>query len=146
MMCLYFISFVHTVSYLSVHIGVSNGFPTQPLLGNSTRLNCSVTPYPQLNYTFLTIQYQWYTNRTLRGSGQELMLTNLSPADATTYSCVVTIYSSSPTLLIRQISNQSTYELTTKSGHNSLCYNFKLICMQCFFFHYSSNFECFGVI
>ena len=143
---LVFYFFYHAVSYLSVHIGVSNGFPTQPILGASAGLNCSVTPYPQLDHTFLTIQYQWYTNSTLVGSGQELVLPNLSPADATTYSCAVTISSSNPTLLIRQISNQSTYELTTKSGHNSLCYNFKLICMQCFFFYYSSNFECFGVI
>ena len=106
--------FNHTVAY-SVRIGVSNGFPKQPLLGNSTKLNCSVTPYHQLNHTFFTIQYQWYTNSTLIGSGQELVLLNLSPADATTYSCIVAISSSSPTLLIRQITNQSTYELTTKS-------------------------------
>ena len=105
----------YTVSHISVHIGVSDGFPTQPLLGATTRLNCFVTPYPQISHTFLTMQYQWYTNGTLRGSGQELVLPNLSPADATTYSCVVTISSSNPTLLIRQISNQSTYELTLKS-------------------------------
>ena len=111
----------YTVAY-SVHIGVSNGFPTQPLLGNSTRLNCSVTPNPQLNHTFLTIQYQWYANSTLRGSVQELVLPNLSPADATTYSCIVTISSSSPTLLIKQINNQSTYELTIKS--EQCIYNF----------------------
>ena len=105
----------YTVSYISVRIGVSDGFQTQPLLGASTRLNCSVTPYPQLNHTFLTIQYQWYTNSTLRGSGQELVLPNLSPADAKTYSCIVTVSPSNPTLLIRQIRNQSTYELTIKS-------------------------------
>ena len=105
----------YTVSHINVHIGVSDGFPTQPLLGATTRLNCSVTPNPQISHTFLTIQYQWYTNSTLRESVQELVLTNLSAADATTYSCVVTISSSNPTLLIRQISNQSTYELTIKS-------------------------------
>ena len=111
---LIFTSFNYTVAY-GVHIGVSDMFPTQPLLGASTRLNCSVTPNPQLNHTFLTIQYQWYTNSTLIGSGQELVLPNLSPADATRYSCIVTISSSNPTLLIRQISNQSTYELAIKS-------------------------------
>ena len=43
------------------------------------------------------------------------MLHNLSPADATTYSCTVTVSSANPgEHLIRQISNQSMYDLRAK--------------------------------
>ena len=43
------------------------------------------------------------------------MLPNLSPADATTYSCTVTVSSANPgEHLIRQISNQSMYDLRPK--------------------------------
>ena len=92
------------VSYIDVHIGVSGG--VQPLLGASATLNCAVTVYPQLNQNILPIQYQWYVNSTLRGSVQELVLSDLSPADATTYSCNVTIR-----LVSSIIHNQSTYDL-----------------------------------
>ena len=98
------------------HHTPSNGFPSQPLLGTSTRLNCSVTLHPQLSQlTILTVQYQWSSNNVTRGSGQELVLPNLSPADATTYSCQVTVSSANPGDLIRQISNQSSYGLIIRS-------------------------------
>ena len=43
------------------------------------------------------------------------MLPNLSPADATAYSCTVTVSSANPgEHLIRQISNQSMYDLRAK--------------------------------
>ena len=50
------------------------------------------------------------------------MLPNLSPADATTYSCTVTVSSANPgEHLIRQISNQSMYDLRAKSVLQRQC-------------------------
>ena len=103
-----------TVSHIDVHTGVSDGFPTQPLLSTSTNLNCSVTLHPHLNLNILTIQYQWYSNGLLKGNGQELMLPNLSPVDAAMYSCNVTISSADPTVMLELIKNASIYCLTTR--------------------------------
>ena len=112
-----------TVSHIDVHTGPSNGFPSQPLLDTSTRLNCSVTLHPQLSQlTILTIQYQWSSNGVTRGSEQELVLPNLSPADATTYSCTVKVSSANPgEYLIRRISNQSMYDLRAKGVSHMQC-------------------------
>ena len=112
-----------TVSHIDVHTGPSNGFPSQPLLDTSTRLNCSVTLHPQLSQlTILTIQYQWSSNGVTRGSEQELVLLNLSPSNATTYSCTVTVSSANPgEHLIRQISNQSMYDLRAKGVSHRQC-------------------------
>ena len=105
-----------TVSHVDVLITPSDGFPTQPLLGTSTRLICSVTLHPQINPSTLTIQYQWSSNGEQRGSGQELALSDLSPDDATTYSCQVMVLPADPMqAMIRQISNDSTYTLVIKS-------------------------------
>ena len=85
---------------------MSSGFLPSPRLGTSTRLNCSVTLYPSsLNINDFTIQYQWSTNGTIRGNKSDLILPNLSPADATAYRCKVSIGNG-------QIINQSTYVLT----------------------------------
>ena len=113
-------SFVHrqnfTVSHVDVLITSSFGFPTQPLLGTSTRLNCSITLHPQLNPSILTIQYQWSSNGVQRGSERELALSDLSPADATTYSCQVKVRPDDPgQALIMQISNESAYTLVINS-------------------------------
>ena len=51
------------------------------------------------------------------------MLPNLSPADATTYSCLVTVSSANPGDLIRQISNQS----SIVKGMSFLFYEFSRI-------------------
>ena len=105
-----------TVSHVDVLITPSDGFPTQPLLGTSTRLTCSVTLHPQLNPSILTIQYQWSSNGVQRGSGRELVLLDLSPADATTYACRVMVLPADPgQVMIRQISNESAYTLVIKS-------------------------------
>ena len=105
-----------TVSHVDVLITPSDGFPTQPLLGTSTRMTCSVTLHPQLNPSILTIQYQWSSNRGQKGSGHELVLSDLSPADATTYSCQVMVLSADlGQAMIRQISNESAYTLVIKS-------------------------------
>ena len=119
----------YTVSYIDVHTGPSNGFPSQPLLGTSTRLSCSVTLHPQLSQlTILAIQYQWSSNGVTIGSGQELVLPNLSVADATTYSCQVTVTSANPGLdLIRQISNQSSYDLMIRSELKLSTHNTNII-------------------
>ena len=104
-----------TVSHLDVLITPSDGFAT-PLLSNDTRLNCSVTLHPQLNQSILTIQYQWFSNGEQRGSGRELALSDLSPADATTYSCQVIVLPAYPgQAMIRQISNESAYTLVINS-------------------------------
>ena len=101
---------------MDILITPSDGFPTQPLLGNNTRLNCSVTLHPQLNPSILTIQYQWSSNGVQRGSGHELVLSDLSPADATSYSCQVMVLPADPRqAMIRQISNESAYTLVIKS-------------------------------
>ena len=101
-----------TASYISVHTNISYGFPSQPLLGTSTTLNCSVTLHPpSLNISVLTIQYQWSSNGTARGNESELMLPSLSPADATTYNCNVTVASSIQGYVI---SNLSTYILRAR--------------------------------
>ena len=77
---------------------------------------CSVTLHPQINPSTLTIQYQWSSNGEQRGSGHELTLSNLSPDDATTYSCQVTVLPADPMqAMIRQISNDSAYTLMIKS-------------------------------
>ena len=105
-----------TVSHVDVLITPSDGFPTQPLLGNNTKLACSVTLHPQLNPSILTIQYKWYSNGEQRGSGHELVLSDLSPADATTYSCQVMVLPADPgQAMIREISNESAYTLVIKS-------------------------------
>ena len=105
-----------TVSHVDVLITPSDGFPTQPLLGNNTRLTCSYTLHPQLNPSILTIQYQWFSNGVQRGSGRELILSDLSPADATTYSCQVMVLPADPgQAIIRQISNESAYTLVINS-------------------------------
>ena len=105
-----------TVSHVDVLITPSDGFPTQPLLGTSTRLTCSVTLHPQLNPSILTIQYQWSSNGVQSRSGHELVLSDLSPADATTYSCQVMVLPADPgQAMIRQISNESAYTLMIKS-------------------------------
>ena len=49
-----------------------------------------------------------------RGSEQELVLPNLSPADATTYSCTVTVSSANQENLIGAISNQSSFDLIAR--------------------------------
>ena len=105
-----------TVSRVDVLITPSDGFPTQPLLGTSTRLNCSVILHPQLNPSILAIQYQWYSNETQKESGRELVLSDLSPADATTYSCQVMVLPADPgQAIIRQINNKSAYTLVINS-------------------------------
>ena len=105
-----------TVSHVDVLITPSDGFPTQPLLGTNTRLNCSVTLHPQLNPSILTIQHLWSSNGVQRGSGHELTLSDLSPADATTYSCQVMILLADPgQAMMGQISNESNYTLVIKS-------------------------------
>lgn len=107
----------NTVSHIDVHI---DGLPTQPLLGTSTKLSCSVTLHPQLkNHSILTIQYLWSSNGSQRGNGQELVLPDLSPADATMYSCNVMVSSNVSVLLIKQINVASTYNLTTRSKFRS---------------------------
>ena len=106
--------FVHTVFHIDVHTGVSDGLPTLPLLGTSTNLNCSVALHPQINSSILNITYLWSSNGLIK-YGQKLHLPNLSPADATTYSCNVAISSAISVLLIKQISNQSSFDLVTKS-------------------------------
>ena len=55
------------------------------------------------------------------GNGQELVLPDLSPADAATFSCNVTVSSAIPVLLIKQIVNQSIFDLVTKSKTIVLC-------------------------
>ena len=62
-----------------------------------------------------------------RGTGQELVLPNLSPADATTYSCQVTVSSANPGDLIRQISNQSSYDLMIRSELKLSTHNTNII-------------------
>ena len=105
-----------TVSHVDILITLSDGFPTKPLLGTSTRLICSVTLHPQINPSTLTIQYQWSSNGEQRGSGHELALSDLSPDDATTYSCQVVVLPANPgQAMIRQISNDSVYTLMIKS-------------------------------
>ena len=77
---------------------------------------CSVTLHPQLNPSILIIQYQWSSNGEQRGSGHKLALSDLSPDDATTYSChVMVIPANSEQAMIRQISNNSAYTLVIKS-------------------------------
>ena len=50
------------------------------------------------------------------------MLPNLSPADATTYSCTVKVSSANPgEYLIRRISNQSMYDLRAKGVSHMQC-------------------------
>ena len=105
-----------TVSHVDVLITPSDGLSTQPLLGTSTRLNCSVTLHPQLNPNILTIQYQWSSNGTQKGGGHELVLSDLTPADATIYSCKVMVLPADPgQAMIRQISNESAYTLVINS-------------------------------
>ena len=105
-----------TVSHVDVLITPSDGFPTQPLLGTSTKLNCSVILHPQLNPSILTIQYQWFSKEEQRGNGSELVLSDLSPADATTYSCQVVILPADPgQAMIMEITNKSAYTLVINS-------------------------------
>ena len=101
---------------MNVLITPSDGFSTQPLLGTNTRLMCSVTLYPQIDPSILTIQYQWSTKGEERGSGHELALSDLSLTDSTTYYCQVMVLSADPgQAMIRQISNDSAYTLIIKS-------------------------------
>ena len=105
----------HSGSSVDVHTGPSDGVSIPPVLGNNISLSCSVTLHPQLNPSILNIHYQWSSNGLPRGSGQELVLHNLFPADATSYSCQVTVSATDPGLLLRQISNVSSYVLMIKS-------------------------------
>ena len=106
----------HAVSNIIVQVGVADGFPTQPLLGSTTTLNCSLAFHPQvIKSSFLTINYLWSSNGVPRGSGQNLVLPNLSIDDAMNYSCQVMVSSADSRFLIREITDESTaYNLMIK--------------------------------